>query len=323
MKDYYTVLGVNKTATADEIKKAYRRLALKYHPDRNKGDKDAEERFKEINEAYAVLSDQEKRRQYDMFGVEGFRKRYSQEDIFQGFDIGDVLKDFGFGTSDIFSVLFGGGRGGGRGVKYTTYTGTGPFGRQTTGGAGPDFADYFSRGGAGPSKGRDMVSDLTITLEEAATGTEKLIALQRAGKVEKIAVKIPPGIDTGKKLRVAGKGESGPGGGPAGDLYVSVNVHKHPLFQREGADIYIDREILFSEAALGASIEVPTLHGIKKVKIPSGTSGNTKLRLKGEGIPHLKGKGKGDAYVRIVIKVPKKLTSKQKELVEGLSKEGL
>jgi curved DNA-binding protein len=321
MKDYYTVLGVNKNATADDIKKAYRRLALKYHPDRNKGDKDAEERFKEINEAYAVLSDQDKRRQYDMFGAEGFRQRYSQEDIFQGFDIGDVLKDFGFGTSDIFSVLFGGGRGKGRGFRYTTYTG--PFGQHGAGEGSPGFEDYFARGGTGSSQGRDTVSDLIITLEEAAKGTEKLISLQRDGKVEKIAVKIPPGIDTGKKLRVAGKGERAPGGGPSGDLYVRVNVQKHPIFHREGNDIYFDREINFSEAALGTNIEVPTLNGIKKVKIPPGASGNTKLRLKGEGIPHLKGKGRGDAYVRIAIRVPKKLTSKQRELVEGLAKEGL
>ena len=315
MKDYYTLLGVSKTATADEIKKAYRRLALKYHPDRNKGDKEAEEHFKEINEAYAVLSDQEKRHQYDMFGAEGFRQRYSQEDIFQGFDVGDVLKDFGFGTSDIFSVLFGGGRGRGR-VRYTTYGGP-------PGAGGADFADYFARGGAAPSPGSDTITDLTITLEEAAKGAEKLISIHKDGKVEKIAVKIPPGIDTGKKLRVAGKGESGPGGGPAGDLYVRVNVQKHPHFTREGSDIYIDQEIKFSEASLGTTIEVPTLNGIKKVKVPPGTSGNTKLRLKGEGMPHLKGRGKGDAYVRIVIKVPKKLTSKQKALVEDLAEEGL
>jgi curved DNA-binding protein len=322
MKDYYTLLGVSKNATADEIKKAYRQLALKYHPDRNKGNKEAEEHFKEINEAYAVLSDQEKRRQYDMFGAEGFRQRYSQEDIFQGFDIGDVLKDFGFGTSDIFSVLFGGGGGRGRGrVRYTTYGG--PFGQQAPGAGGADFSDYFARGGAAPSQGRDTTTDLTITLEEAAKGAEKLISLNRDGRVEKIAVKIPPGIDTGKKLRVAGKGERGPGGGPTGDLYVSVNVQKHPLFAREGADIYIDQEINFSQASLGTTIEVPTLNGVKKVKIPAGASGNTKLRLKGEGMPHLQGRGKGDAYVRIVIKVPKKLTSKQRELVEGLAKEGL
>jgi len=321
MKDYYKVLGVDKNSTPDAIKKAYRQLALKYHPDRNKGDKEAEERFKEINEAYAVLSDQEKRRQYDMFGAEGFRQRYSQEDIFRGFDIGDIFKDMGFGTSDIFSVLFGGGGGKRRGVRYTTYTG--PFGQYSSGGGGPDYADYFARGGGGPPQGRDTVTDLTITLEEAATGTEKLMSIQRDGRIEKIAVKIPPGIDTGKKLRIAGKGERGAGGGPAGHLYVRIQVQKHPHFRREGDDIYIDREVSFSEAALGTSIEVPTLNGSKKVKIPAGTSGNTKLRLKGEGVPHLKGKGKGDAYVRIFIKIPKKLTAKQKELVEGLAKEGL
>jgi curved DNA-binding protein len=321
MKDYYQVLGVNKSATVDEIKKAYRRLALQYHPDRNKGDKAAEERFKEINEAYAVLSDQEKRQQYDMFGAEGFRKRYTQEDIFQGFDIGDVLKDMGFGTSDIFSVLFGGGGGKGRRVRYTTYAG--PFGGQSAGAGGPDVSDYFGRGGARPAQGHDLVTDLTITLEEAAHGTEKLISLQRDGKVEKLTVKIPPGIDTGKKMRVAGKGARGPGGGASGDLYARVTVQPHHLFHREGSDISLDQKISFSEAALGTSIEVPTLNGVKKVKIPAGTSGNTKLRLKGEGIPHLKGKGKGDAYVRIVIKVPKKLTSKQKQLVEELAKEGL
>ncbi len=319
MKDYYKILGVYKKATLEEIKKTYRQLALKYHPDRNKGNKEAEEKFKEINEAYAVLSDPEKRRNYDTFGAEGFRQRYTQEDIFRGFDIGDILKEFGFGTSDIFSTLFGGGRSGG--FRYTTFTG--PFGQHTTGGEGFDAADYFSRSGARPSKGRDMIYDLTVTLEEAAGGAKKPISVQRDGKIEQISVKIPPGIDTGKKLRIAGKGERGAAGGPPGDLYVLVNVQKHPLFTREGDDIYIDREIKFSEAALGTTLEVPTLNGIKKVKVPPGTSGNTKLRLRGEGIPHLKGKGKGDAYVRIFIKIPKKLTSKQKELVETLAKEGL
>lgn len=319
MKDYYKVLGVSKNATLDEIKKAYRKLALEYHPDRNKGNKEAEEKFKEINEAYAVLSDPEKRRQYDTFGAEGFRQRFSQEDIFQGFDIGDILKDFGFGTSDIFSTLFGGGKR--KGFRYSTFTG--PFGQYSTGDEGFDAADYFARGGAGPAKGRDTIYDLTITLEDAARGTEKLIAIRRNGKVEQIAVKMPPGIDTGKKLRIAGKGERGAGSGPPGDLYVRVQVQNHPLFRREGDNIYIDQEITFSEAVLGTTIEVPTLNGIKEVKVPPGTSGNTKLRLKGEGIPHLKGKGKGDAYIRIFIKVPKNLTSKQKELIQSLAKEGV
>ncbi|RLB05825.1 MAG: J domain-containing protein [Deltaproteobacteria bacterium] len=319
MKDYYKILGVSKNATLEEIKKAYRQLALKYHPDRNKGNKEAEERFKEINEAYAVLSDPEKRRQYDTFGAEGFHQRFSREDIFRGFDIGDILKDLGFSTSDIFTTLFGGGKK--RGFRYTTFTS--PFGRYSTGDEGFDFVDYFTRGGAGPSKGRDMIYDLTITLEEAAKGTEKVISIRRDGKIEQLAIKIPPGIDTGKKLRVPGKGERGTGGGPPGDLYVRVQVQDHPLFHREGDDIHIEREINFSEAVLGTTIEVPTLNGIKKVKIPPGTSGNKKLRLKGEGIPHLKGGGRGDAYVRISIRVPKKLTSKQRELIEALSKEGI
>ncbi|MBW2039046.1 MAG: J domain-containing protein [Deltaproteobacteria bacterium] len=319
MKDYYKILGTSKNATSDEIKKAYRQLAMKYHPDRNKGNKEAEEKFKEINEAYAVLSDPEKRRQYDTFGAEGFHQRFSQEDIFQGFDIGDILKDFGFSTSDIFSTLFGGGKR--RGFRHTTFTG--PFGQYTTGNEGFDFADHFARGDAGPSKGRDMIYDLTITLEETAKGTKRLISIRRDGKVEQIAVKIPPGIDTGKKLRIAGKGKRGAGGGPPGDLYVRIQVQDHPLFRREGDDIYIDQEINFSKAALGTTIEVPTLNGIKKVKIPPGTSGNKRLRLKGEGIPHIKGRGKGDAYIRISIKVPKKLSSKQRELIELLAKEGI
>lgn len=316
MKDYYTILGVRKDATLEEIKKAYRRLALKYHPDRNKGDKEAEERFKEINEAYAVLSDPQKRRNYDMFGAEGFRQRYTQEDIFQGFDIGDILKDLGFGTSDIFSILFGPGRSRGR-VRYTySY----PFGQQ---GVGGDFSDIFSRAGGAATQGRDITTDLTITLEEAARGAQRQISIQRNGRVETLTVKIPPGIDTGKKLRIAGKGEGGVGGAPPGDLYVRITVQDHPIFTRDGADIYIDKEIKFSEACLGTTIEVPTLNGVKTVKIPPGTSGNTKLRLKGEGLPYLDGKGKGDAYVRLHITVPKRLSPKQRSLVEGLAKEGL
>jgi curved DNA-binding protein len=319
MKEYYKILGVNKNATADEIKKAYRQLALKYHPDRNKGNKDAEEKFKEINEAYAVLSDPEKRRQYDTFGAEGFRQKFSQEDIFRGFDIGDILKDLGFGTSDIFNTMFGGGKRGR--FRYTTFTS--PFGQHAPRDEGVDFANYYARSGARASKGRDTIYDLTISLEESARGTEKLISIRREGKMEQISVKIPPGIDTGKKLRVAGRGESGTGGGPPGDLYVRIQIQDHPFLRREGDDLYINREVNFSEAALGTTIEVPTLNGVKKVKVPPGTSGNTKLRLKGEGIPHLKGKGKGDAYVRIFIRVPKKLNSKQRELIENLTKEGL
>jgi len=318
MKDYYKTLGVSKNATLDEIKKAYRRLALQYHPDRNKGNKEAEEKFKTINEAYAVLSDPEKRRQYDTFGAEGFHQRFSQEDIFRGFDIGDIFKEFGFSTSDIFSTLFGGGKRGG--FRYTNFSS--PFGQRGAGGGGADFADFYTRGAAA-AKGRDVVHDLTISLEDAARGTERLISIRRDNRVEQISVKVPPGIDTGKKLRLAGKGEAGIGGGPPGDLYVRIHIQDHPLFRRDGNDIYIDREISFSQAALGTTIEVPTFNGFKKVKIPPGTSGNTKLRLKGEGIPNLKERGKGDAYVRIHIKVPKKLTAEQRALIESLAKQDM
>jgi len=296
MKDYYKILGVSRDASLDEIKRAYRRLALKYHPDRNPGDKEAEEKFKEINEAYAVLSDPEKRRQYDTFGAEAFHQRFTEEEIFRGFDIGDLLKDFGFSTSDIFSTLFGG-----------------PFG-------GFDF-DFG--GGPQPHKGRDLVAEMTITLEEAARGGERLITLERGGQTERISVKIPPGVRDGQKLRVAGKGEPGRGGGPPGDLYVEVKIAPHPIFKREGDDIYIEKEISFSEACLGTMVEVPTLDGPKMVRIPPGTSPHTKLRLKGLGIPHLKGGGRGDAFLKVLVKVPKELTPEQRRVLEELAKVGL
>jgi len=308
MKDYYKILGVSRDASLDEIKRAYRRLALKYHPDRNPGDKEAEEKFKEINEAYAVLSDPEKRRQYDTFGAEAFHQRFSEEEIFRGFDIGDLLKDFGFSTSDIFSTLFGGRKGR---VRYTTFGG--PFG-----GVGFDFG-----GAPQPQKGRDLVAEMTITLEEAARGGERLITLERAGRAERISVKIPPGVRDGQKLRIAGKGESGRGGGPPGDLYVEVRIAPHPVFKREGDDIYIEKEISFSEACLGTTVEVPTLDGPKRVRIPPGTSPHTKLRLKGLGIPHLKGGGRGDAFLKVLVRVPKELTLEQRRVLEELAKVGL
>ena len=305
MKDYYQILGVSRDASLEEIKRAYRRLALKYHPDKNPGDKEAEERFKEINEAYAVLSDPEKRRQYDLFGAEGFRQRFSEEDIFRGFDIGDLLKDLGFSTSDIFSTIFGGGRRGR--VRYSTFSG--PF---------PGF-DFDFGGAPGPQKGEDILAEVIITLEEAAKGGERSLRLPSG----EIAIKIPPGVRDGQRLRIAGKGRPGPGGGPPGDLYVRVKVAPHPLFKRQGDDIYVDREIRFSEACLGATIEVPTLDGPKMVKVPPGTPCGAKLRLKGLGMPRLKGGGRGDAFVRISVRIPKGLEGEKRRLVEELSRHGL
>jgi len=300
-KDYYEMLGVSKTASDDEIKRAYRKLAMKYHPDRNANKKEAEERFKELNEAYAVLSDKEKRKQYDTFGKEGFHQRFSQEDIFRGFDF-----------DDIFSSLFGGrarreSRAGGRG--------------------GVDFGDIFSRayqgGGRASQKGEDALYELPITLEEAAFGGEKRISIPKNGKVEEINVKIPAGIPSGKKLRVTGKGMEGRSGGLAGDLYLQISIRPHPVFDREGDDITVEKEIGFSEAVLGTTIEVPTLEGTKKVKIPPGTQSHTKMRLKGLGVSHFQGTGKGDEYVKVIVRIPKRVTDKSRKLIEELSKEGI
>jgi curved DNA-binding protein len=302
-KDYYNMLGVAKNASDEEIKRAYRKLAMKYHPDRNPNKKEAEERFKEINEAYAVLSDKEKRKQYDTFGAEGFQQRFSQEDIFRGFDFDEIL-----------SNLFGG-----RGRRESRFGGRGGF----------DFGDIFGRQGGYQETGRmsqrgeDIVYEMAISLEEAASGGEKRISYRKNGKIEEASVKIPPGIPPGKKLRLAGKGGEGRNGGPPGDLYLQVSVREHPLFSREGDDLMVEKEINFSEAVLGTTIEVPTLEGIKKVKVPPGTQSHTKMRLKGLGMPHFQGEGKGDEYVKVVVKVPKRVSEKNRGLIQELAKEGI
>ncbi len=234
-KDYYKLLGVPKSAPAEDIKKAYRKLALKYHPDRNKGDKAAEAKFKDISEAYAVLSNPEKRKQYDMFGADGFHRRFTQEDIFRDFDFGSIFKEFGFGTGgrggNIFSQIFGG-------MGQTQHRGGGPF-DSTYGGFG---------GQPQGIRGQDLVYELSITLEEAVKTTNKVISYQVGGRHEKVSVKVPAGISTGKKLRLAGKGQPGSYGGPNGDLYIQIRVIDHPLFKREGDDLILTREIKFSEA---------------------------------------------------------------------------
>ena len=312
-KDYYKILGVSKSASPEEIKKSYRKMAMKYHPDRNKGDKEAEEKFKDVSEAYAVLSDPEKKKQYDMFGSEGFQNRFSQEDIFRDFDFGSIFKEFGFGTGgrsqNIFSHIFGGGgqahfRGGGSPFG-------GPFGAQS--------------GRVQGVRGQDLVYELSMTLEEAATTTDKVISYNAEGaKQDEVSVKIPAGISTGKKLRLQGKGKNGMYGGPPGDLYIQIKVLEHPLFQREGDNLFLTQDIKFSEAVLGTEIEVPTIDKkTLRLKIPPGTQSNAKFRFKGYGMPHMNANGRGDAYVKIAIAVPKKLNKKQKALMKEISDVGL
>ena len=305
-KDYYNILGASKSASTEEIKKAYRKLALKYHPDHNKGDKAAEAKFKDLSEAYAVLSDPEKKKQYDMFGAEGFQNRFSQEDIFKGFDFGNIFSEFGFGgggrSQNIFSQMFGGA--GGPGQRHYR---TGGF-----------------RGQNQAMKGQDLLYELSLTLEELFETASKIISYQLDGRQETVSVKIPAGIPAGRKLRLQGKGQAGPYGGPAGDLYVKIRVLDHPVFRRENDDLYSKQIIRFSDAVLGTEIEVPTIDKkLLKLKIPPGTQNNARFRLKGYGLPHMKGQGRGDAYAEISIEVPKKINKKQKAIVESLKKEGL
>lgn len=305
--DYYQILGVQKTADPEEIKKAYRKLALKYHPDKNPNNPTAEENFKKISEAYAVLSDQEKRKQYDSFGSDQFSQRFSREDIFRDFDINSILRDMGFG----------GGSGAGRRGGFS-FRGNDP------------FADLFGQGRQdyyhAPQKGADLQYNLNITLEESVFGADKKLALQRDREVDEVNVKIPAGISTGKKLRLSGKGNPGMQGGPPGDLYLNINVASHPIFARDGNDIHIEKSIAFTQAVMGTSIDVPTIDGtMKRIKVPAGAQNGTKIRMKGYGAPALRGTGstKGDQYVKISIEVPRKITDKQLQLIKQLSEEGL
>jgi curved DNA-binding protein len=317
-EDYYQILGVDKKASMDEIKKAYRKLAVKWHPDKNPNNKAAEEKFKKISEAYAVLSDSQKRQQYDTFGsADQFRQQYSQEDIFRGFDLNEILRSFGFGGARGGRTTFRTSRRGGGGFQEYEDPFADLFGSMGGGGAGRQYANV-------PQKGQDAEYNLLISLEESVLGAEKKISFQIENRVEDINVKIPPGISTGKKLRLPGKGLSGYNGGPNGDLYLNINVLSHPIFTRDGNDLYIEKTIKFTQAALGTTIDVPIIDGsVKRIKISPGTQNNTKIRMKGYGIPNFKSSSKGDQYVKITIEVPKKLSDRQAKLVRQLAEEGI
>jgi molecular chaperone DnaJ len=348
-EDYYDVLGVQKSATAEQIKEAYRSLAMKYHPDRNK-DKGAEENFKKINEAYAVLGDAEKRKQYDMFGAEQFGARYTTEDIFRGFDFDRVFRDLGFnlGFDDDFASMFG-------------------------------FGQGAARGG---SVGSDILARMNVTLQEAAHGTKKSLRVRHikpcdrckgqgyepgtsvhkcdrcngsgrmretrrtpfgmiqtigacpkcsgTGKMfesvckkcggrslvqdeDDVEVSVPKGIDTGARLRLRGVGDYGRDG--AGDLYIDVEVQKDKTFRREGDNLAVDVHVPLSVALLGGTVQVPTLDGKKSVDVGEGTQNGTKVVIKGEGMPRFRGNGTGDETANILVDIPKHLTKEQKELV--------
>ena len=316
--DYYKALGVDRSAPTEDIKKAYRRLALKYHPDRNPSDKkNAEEKFKKISEAYAVLSDPEKRKQYDSFGSDAFRQKYTQEDIFRGFDLNEILRDLGFGGLGGEFTWFGGG------PRRRTYRQQQPGGADYFGDMFRDQQAYTYRE-APPQKGQDIEYNLTISLENSASGGEKKITIKKGQQIEEIKVKIPAGISSGKKLRIAGKGLRDSSGGMPGDLFLNIYVMPHHAFVREGDDLLIEKSIPYSRAVLGTTIDVETLEGpVKRIKVPAGTQNNTKIRMKGFGVKHMKGEGKGDLYVKINVDVPKKVTEKQAVLIRKLSEEGL
>ena len=358
-RDYYEVLGVSKDASDDEIKKAYRRLAKKYHPDMNPGDKEAEAKFKEVNEAYSILSDSEKRARYDQFGHAGVDPNYGAGGPgggFGGFDMGDI--DLG----DIFGSFFGGGFGG--------------------------FGGSASSRRNGPQKGESLRASLTISFEEAAFGCEKEINLnrteeceachgsgaepgttaetcpdcrgtgvvrvqQRTGgfafsstapcsrcrgtgkiihtpckacggsgsvkKTKRVTVSIPAGIDDGQAISLRGQGNAGKNGGPAGDLIVAVHVKPHPQFHRDGTTVLYEQPVTFYQAVMGAELEIPTIDGKVKYNLPAGTQTGTTFRLRGKGIPELRGRGRGDQYVTVRVQVPTSLNGEQKEALRAFA----
>ena len=358
-RDYYEVLGVSKGASDDEIKKAYRKLAKKYHPDMNPGDKEAEAKFKEVNEAYSILSDSDKRARYDQFGHAGVDPNYGAGGPgggFGGFDMGDI--DLG----DIFGSFFGGGFGG--------------------------FGGSSSARRNGPQKGESLRASLTISFEEAAFGCEKEINLtrteqceachgsgaepgttaetcpdcrgtgvvrvqQRTGgfafsstapctrcrgtgkiihtpckacggngsvkKTKRVTVSIPAGIDEGQAVSLRGQGNAGKNGGPAGDLIVGIHIRPHPQFQRDGTTVLYEQPVTFYQAVMGAELEIPTIDGKVKYNLPAGTQTGTTFRLRGKGIPELRGRGRGDQYVTIRIQVPTSLNGEQKEALRAFA----
>ncbi len=308
-KDFYATLGVERGASADEIKKAYRKLAMEFHPDRNPGDKSAEERFKDVSEAYAVLSDPDKRKQFDAFGSDRFGERFSTEDILRDFNLDDILSQFGMKSSGWGGFSFRRGGPGG------------------AGGGGSIF-DMFGGGGGGrppaerPPVGANAEVPLAVSFYEAMHGSERQLQVRIDGEQRDLTVRVPAGIRTGKKLRVKGKGHMGPGG--HGDLMLTVSVAEDERFEREGDDLHTNCQVLFSDLLLGGTITVQTLSGDRRLKVKPGTASGTRLRIRGAGAPILgKSEQHGDLYVRLEVAPPEALDDSQRAAAEALRESGL
>ena len=345
--DYYELLGVSRDIDAEELKKAYRKAALRYHPDRNPGDKAAEEKFKELSQAYQVLSDPEKRAQYDRFGHAAFEQ--GTGGFGGGFDFSSTNFEDIFG--DIFGDFFGGGRGGrsrqarGQDLSYSLAVSfeEAAFGTEKTvsiprrvtcppcqgSGAKPGTRPQTCGTCRGSGQMRFQQGFFTVARTcnqcggQGAVVTDPCPECQGAGAVRKtsnLQIKIPGGVDTGSRLKLRGEGEAGPAGGLAGDLYVSIQVGEHPLFERQHNEVICELPISFPQAALGADIEAPTLEGKIKMKVPAGTQSGRVFRLRGKGIVDLHGGGRGDQLVRIVVETPTDLGTKQKELLEEFAR---
>jgi len=332
-KDYYAILGVERGATAEEIRKAYRRLARKYHPDVNKGGASAEERFKEINEAYEVLSDAEKRRRYDTLGSGwkagmDFESPPGWEGVRFEFHPGGAAGAPGAGDfSDFFNTLFGDMLGAGagegrRGGRRRRAPGGGPAAADFSGGLGGLFERLRAQGGASPAaRGRDIEADVELTLDEAHAGGKKSLVFNRPdGTRRKLDVTIPAGVAEGSKIRLGGQGEAGQGGAPAGDLILRVRLLPHPRLRLEGENVVCEVDITPWEAALGAKILAPALDGEVEVAVPAGSSSGRRLRLRGKGLRRRDG-SRGDHYVILRIVVPPSLTARERELFEALARE--
>lgn len=292
-RDYYEILGVNRDVSSEQLKRSFKKLARKYHPDVNPGNKSAEERFKEISEAYAVLSDVEKRRKYDTMGHAAFSGGNPWEG---GINMEDILKDIGIG--DIFGSFFGGQRG------RTSYRSSN-WGPQVN------------------TKGEDVNYSMEVGFDDALRGLETVVTVPKniidngviRRATERIKVKIPAGVSNGSRIRLTGKGEPSQSGGKNGDLYILTKVSTHPYIERKGDNLYIDLPLTLGELSLGTRVELETFEGVTKVTIPPGTQNGQRLRLNGKGAPQMKGTGKGDLFVAVSLKLPERIDEKSKDLI--------